>query len=242
MARSRNIKPALFKNELLGEADPLLTILFTGLWCLADREGRMEDRPKRIKAEIFPYRDIPDINGYLTDLEQLGFIARYSVGGRAFIQVENFAKHQSPHKTERASEIPENPCNTIDCDNTEQEPLYNGGVTDKESLIPDTLKLIPDKKERQKPVRFIQPSVDEVRDYIAEKGYSFSPEAFVAFYDSNGWMVGKNKMKSWKSACVTWAERDRGQTNENGKSAYQQRNEDFEARTFGDRRSEWAYD
>lgn len=138
MPRARNIKPSLFKNEVLGEADPLLTILFTGLWCLADREGRMEDRPKRIKAEIFPYRDIPDFNGYLTVLEQLGFITRYSVGGSAFIQVENFCKHQSPHKTEKASEIPEKPANTEGCESTEKEPLNNGSETVKESLIPDS--------------------------------------------------------------------------------------------------------
>ena len=48
------------------------------------------------------------------------------------------------------------------------------------------------------------PSVEEVADYIKEKGYHFSAEEFVAFYESNGWKVGKNPMKSWKSACVTW--------------------------------------
>lgn len=139
MARSRNIKPSLFKNELLGEADPLLTILFAGLWCLADREGRLEDRPKRIKAEIFPYREIPDFNGYLTALAQLGFIDRYSVGGVAVIQVLNFDKHQSPHKTERPSELPKKPIESVDCEITEVAPLNNGSCTVKESLIPDSL-------------------------------------------------------------------------------------------------------
>lgn len=144
MPRARNIKPALFKNEVLGEADPLLTILFAGLWCLADREGRMEDRPKRIRAEIFPYREITDFNRYLTELERMGFISRYSVDGEAFIQVENFAKHQSPHKTERASEIPEKPPESESCGSTEQAPLSNGKATVKESLIPDSGFRIPD--------------------------------------------------------------------------------------------------
>ena len=54
--RARNLKPGLFKNEILGSADALLTILFEGLWCMADREGRLEDRPLRICAVIFPYR------------------------------------------------------------------------------------------------------------------------------------------------------------------------------------------
>lgn len=48
------------------------------------------------------------------------------------------------------------------------------------------------------------PTVDEVKDYIVEKGYHFSAEDFVAYYESNGWRVGKNPMKNWKAACRTW--------------------------------------
>lgn len=106
MARARNIKPALFKNEVLGVADPLNTILFEGLWVLADRDGRLEDRPLRIKAEVFPYRDGLDMVSMLSWLEQAGFIRRYSANGLALIQVENFAKHQNPHKNEPESLYP----------------------------------------------------------------------------------------------------------------------------------------
>jgi len=144
MARARNIKPALFKNELLGEADPLLTILFQGLWCLADRDGRLEDRPKRIKAEIFPYRELPLFNGYLTELQRLGFIDRYVVGDIPIIQVINFAKHQNPHKTEKRSELPENTGESISCEITEVAPLNNGSLTVVARLIPDSFNLIPD--------------------------------------------------------------------------------------------------
>lgn len=146
MARSRNIKPDLFKNELLGDADPLLTILFTGLWCLADKEGKLLDRPKRIKAEIFPYRDLTDFNGYLTVLQQLGFIDRYSVGEVAIIKVLEFNKHQSPHKTEKASELPDKPRETrVTCN----APLDNESITDEAALIPDSL--IPDSLNKTTP-------------------------------------------------------------------------------------------
>jgi hypothetical protein len=103
--RARNIKPGFFTNELLGAADPLLAVLFAGLWCLADREGRLEDRPLRIKAEVFPYRDSA-VDAQLATLEQLGFIHRYKVGQLALIQICNFAKHQSPHHTEKKSVLP----------------------------------------------------------------------------------------------------------------------------------------
>ena len=49
MARARNIKPGFFKNEFLAEMPCEVRLLFIGLWTLADREGRLEDRPKRIK-------------------------------------------------------------------------------------------------------------------------------------------------------------------------------------------------
>ena len=144
MARARNIKPSLFKNEILGEADPLLTILFQGLWCLADREGRLEDRPKRIKAEIFPYRELPDFNGYLTELEQLGFIQRYETEIASVIQVINFSKHQSPHKTEKGSELPERPVFTGSKGLTGKAPLNNESITEDAALIPDSGFLIPE--------------------------------------------------------------------------------------------------
>ena len=49
MARSRNIKPGFFKNEDLLDLPYEYRLLFVGLWTLADREGYLEDRPKRIR-------------------------------------------------------------------------------------------------------------------------------------------------------------------------------------------------
>ncbi len=55
MARIRTIKPQFFLNEELAELPAMVRLLFIGLWTQADREGRLLDRPKRLKAEIFPY-------------------------------------------------------------------------------------------------------------------------------------------------------------------------------------------
>lgn len=155
MARARNIKPSLFKNEVLGQADPLLTLLFEGLWCLADKEGRLEDRPLRIKAEIFPYRENLDINGYLTELDRLEFIQRFRVGNLAIIQVVNFKKHQTPHKTEKDSELPANPHPDAI---TVKPPLNNGEKT--EPLPPDSLLLITDSKPTSPPSGEVPPGFE----------------------------------------------------------------------------------
>lgn len=58
-------------------------------------------------------------------------------------------------------------------------------------------------------VRFTPPTTEEVREYIREKGYNVDAEKFVDFYESKGWMVGKNKMKDWKASVRTWARSQR---------------------------------
>lgn len=77
---------------------------------------------------------------------------------------------------------------------------------------------------RQTYKRFVPPSVDEVRRYCEERHNNVDPEAFVDFYESKGWMVGKNKMKSWKAAVRTW---ERSRNNQQG--SHIQTQEEFEA-------------
>lgn len=107
MARSRNIKPGFFTNEALADCGPLAHLLFASLWCIADREGRIEDRPRRLKVQCLPFYDC-DINALLDTLANAPepFIQRYEVDGRKCIQVVNWQRHQKPHHMEAASEIP----------------------------------------------------------------------------------------------------------------------------------------
>lgn len=108
MARSRNIKPAFFQNDILGELEPLARLLFIGMWTLADFKGCLGNRPKKLKAQILPY-DNCDVGKLTTNLEQSGFIAIYSVEDQSYIKILNFSRHQNPHKNEReaGSDIPD---------------------------------------------------------------------------------------------------------------------------------------
>ena len=51
---------------------------------------------------------------------------------------------------------------------------------------------------------FIKPTLEEVVEYFQQRGTHIDPEKFYAYYESIGWMVGKNKMKDWKQCLVTW--------------------------------------
>ncbi|EPR7724419.1 hypothetical protein V3380_004279 [Klebsiella variicola] len=105
MARSRNIKPGFFTNDELAECHPLGRLLFAGLWTIADKEGRLDDRPKKIKAMLLPF-DEADCDALLQQLNDHKFIIRYRVNGECYIQISNWKKHQNPHCKEAASEIP----------------------------------------------------------------------------------------------------------------------------------------
>lgn len=182
MARSRNIKPGFFKNETLAECLPLARILFAGLWCEADREGRLEDRPRRLKAEYLPY-DECDANGLLDELAERGFIVRYQAKGMSLICIPNFSKHQNPHVREPASNLPaqdEHSASTV------QEPgEHRTGHADSSFLIPDSLLLIPSQplsiadapaERKRKPRLTNLPDgfgiSNRVREWAKRKGYS----------------------------------------------------------------------
>lgn len=104
--RARNLKPGYFKNEVLGSADPICGHVFQGLWGLADREGRLEDRLQRIHVEINAYRDVESTRCAIQWLIEHGFVLRYQVDGQTYLLVTNFREHQHPHVKEPPSKLP----------------------------------------------------------------------------------------------------------------------------------------
>ncbi len=139
MARSRNIKPSIMENEELADLDPIARLLFIYLWMLADREGRLEDRPKRIAGRALPYDRDANVDDLLNRLAGAGFITRYTIGDLAIIQINNFAKHQSPHVRESASELP-----GMEQGTAKVVTKHNLGSAETSPRSPDSLFLIPD--------------------------------------------------------------------------------------------------
>lgn len=105
MARIRTIKNDFFTDDKIGELSKGARLLFIGLLTIADREGRLEDRPKRIKVQAMPYDD-DDTDSLLQELGEAKFILRYEANSEKYIQIVNFVKHQRPHPKEPESVIP----------------------------------------------------------------------------------------------------------------------------------------
>lgn len=174
MPRARLLKPGFFKNELLAECQPLTRILFEGLWIIADREGRLEDRPKRIKTDVLPY-DECDVDALLNELAEKmdpggnpAFIVRYQVNGVRYIQILNFSRHQNPHKNEAPSTIP---APDLYSTSTVQAPeMHNTNPALTFNLNPLTFNLNPDTesiraREGNSPVD----SVDNVDNFSPDR-------------------------------------------------------------------------
>jgi len=105
MPRARTIKPGFFTNDALAGLPMATRLLFAGLWTIADRDGRLLDRPRKIKADVMPYDDM-DPDQALQQLADAGFVVRYVADEQRVIQVIHWDKHQNPHPREAASELP----------------------------------------------------------------------------------------------------------------------------------------
>jgi hypothetical protein len=153
--RIRTIKPEFFKDEQLAELSAYARLLFIGLWCLADRDGRLEDRPKRIEAEILPY-DFQDVDALLQELadHEEHFIIRYEVDGKKIIQVRTFLKHQrlTSKETDTASLLPE--CEALGKqrgNNGEASGAYPGHTQNISRAYPGSTQETPEVPPEEKP-------------------------------------------------------------------------------------------
>ena len=98
--RARNIKPGFFVSDQVAENSYEGRLLFIGLWLMADCNGNLENRPRKMKAIIFPFDNI-EIEPLLINLDKSGLIRTYTVQGQSYINIPKFLKHQTPHKNER---------------------------------------------------------------------------------------------------------------------------------------------
>ena len=195
MPRARNIKPAFFKNENLAELPFETRLLFIGLWSLADKAGRLEDRPKRVKMELFAADDV-DVD---TCLSQLAagtdpFLIRYEANGKRLLQIVHWDKHQRPHHQEKESELPAFAPTCDEAPTRERAGSDEGAnqfvrTSDSIALIPDPLNQIPD-------TGLLIPDSDESKYRTSDHSF----DAFWAAFPAGRKSDKKDAHKAWKTA------------------------------------------
>jgi hypothetical protein len=199
MARARNIKPGFFANDELAECDPLARILFAGLWTIADKEGRLEYRPKRIKRDILPY-DNCDIEDLLKQLAARNFIIRYEVEGAQYIEIPTFSDHQNPHQKEPDSTIPAS--DSPGAKLVLVSDWHSSSRADSLNLIPDSLNPITDSsrsrakarrtpdEDKKKYAEFVTLTEDEHQKLVDKFGEAGTKDKIEAL---NLWKGSKGK-------------------------------------------------
>lgn len=103
--RQRMIRPEFFADADLADLPPVTRLLFIGLWTLADREGRLRDKPRSIKLALLPMDEF-DVDAALAQLAEIGSIRRYEADGQYIIDIPKFSSYQHLHWRESPSTLP----------------------------------------------------------------------------------------------------------------------------------------
>lgn len=160
-------------------------------------------------ASIFN-RDIKSIQMALKTFESLEMVEMIDNK----IYIANWEKHQTLDKLEAKKQYDreyqrkkrEERKQLLENRTTVKRLSNDNRVTDIDKEIEEDIELEEKKNIQKKKTRtvFTPPNVDEVKEYCKQMGYKVDAQMFVDFYESKGWMIGKNKMKDWKSAIRTW--------------------------------------
>lgn len=189
-------------------------IVLNGLhhWCVVNRANNrnLHDgnwwtyNSVRAMKTLFPYLTENQIHKALKDLERNGLIVSGNYNKSSYDRTKWYALTDYGYSY-YGEGIMSDGINHFDSN-------QNGVCLEHEPIpVEETIKE-PIKKTRG---RFTPPTREEVAEYTQEKGYtSFPVDRFMAYYESNGWMVGRSKMKDWKASVRYWESGEKGKANE----------------------------
>ena len=116
------------------------------------------------------------------------------------ISITNWNKHQSLQGFESRKEYMREYMKK----RRSKQNVNESKVNSKPNVSPIDKEEDKDKEININNRAFVKPTVEEVRAYCLERNNGIDAETFISFYESKGWMIGKNKMKDWKAAVRTW--------------------------------------
>ena len=154
-------------------------------------------------------------------------------------------KGGAPYKNTNAKKQP-----MVDFENNKKQPNVNDNVNDNvnenenerggqapaEAIPADTQTQTqtPPPSPPKKQTRFVKPTVEEVAAYCKQRGNNIDAAAFVNFYESKGWYIGKNKMQNWHAAVYTWEKRAQEQERARASPQNKTHSADYDFNTAGD--------
>ena len=212
--------------ESMPEADGMIVIWFK-LLCLAGKQNnsgvfQMGQMPytDEMFATIFR-RPLNTVRLALKTFEQFGMIEIIN----NTVTIPNWGKHQNIDQIEARNAYMKNYMREyrekqklISSGNANCKPNSKANVSEADKIRVEEIREDESREDKEDVTdinvghksskRFTPPTLDDVSDYCYERGNAVDPQRFVDYYTSNGWMVGKNKMKDWKAAVRTWEQKE----------------------------------
>ena len=157
--RSRIVRSEFWTSEDTADLSHTQRLLFIGLWCMADREGMLLYKPRKISAGLFPYDSISKkiMEKHLDALKSLGLI-EFGVDSKnviTCIYIPKFNEHQKIHPHEAASKLK---CNYMSLDVTQCSSTSTS--TSTSTSVKERLSPADEKKKNT------QAQADEVLAYL----------------------------------------------------------------------------
>ncbi len=161
------------------------------------KEGQFITSLESIASKAGKGISIQNVRTALNRFEKLKFLTNQSTKTGRLITIENWIVYQTDDdKTNKDTNK----------DLTKSQQTANKDLTTNKECKKE--KNVKNKESS----RFTPPTLDEVSSYCEERNNTIDAEGFIDFYEANGWMVGKNKMKDWKATIRNWERRSKSQS------------------------------
>ncbi len=199
MPRNRMIKPEFWSSETLMRVSRDARLTFIGIWNFCDDYGFCLNSNRSIIGDIYPYDETvteAKLRSWINELIAEKLLVPIEYESKNLLFVKGWGEHQTvQHKSKRSF---------VKVDDLEQ--VIKDSLKSHEDLIKVYLdshapkRKKKEKEESNKEKGFTAPTIEEVKAFFLEKGYSES-SAIKAFnyYDVANWIDGKgNKVKNWR--------------------------------------------
>ena len=226
MAERRMFAKTIVTSDAFLDMPPTARCLYFTLGMFADDDGFVNN-PKSIMRQTGATAD--DMNILIGKKFVLAFESGVIVikHWRIHNYIQNDRYHETKYKDELDTlTLDENNAYTLtntDVLLLDTECIHDVSITDTEDRIGKSKdRLGKDRLGKDNNKRFVKPTIEEIEDYINEKGYQVDAHKFYDYYESNGWRVGRNPMRDYKAAIRNWSRNnlDRGNKKQDGFDAF----------------------
>lgn len=201
---NRIIKESICTSDSIAQLSWFEECFFVRLIVTVDDFGRMDARPAILRGRLFPLSSVTDkqIADGLRKLSSAGIVDLYTVGGKPYLHLTAWSKHQTPRAKESKYPAPDDADEQMQADANICKQMQSDAPDIRYSNSINDIRYSDTGKDAH--TRFTPPTVEEVKAYCEERKNGVDAQHWFDYYASNGWKVGKNAMKDWKAAVRTW--------------------------------------